>query len=399
MALQLIDSFTIDNADSQPALQLCMGDVTNLSTADAVNFLVVSALPGDYSPSSGSVIGALNQAGVSVEQLSQNKAANYEPKIPCWVSGPVTSNNPGIQFQQILLFEPATPAQAAPGLVWSIFQALSCFQGNTSTTVALPMVCTGSSGASFPAIIQALFNAATYAGSLAAMNLPVIKLVAYNSSQLALVQPVFAALKGNYQNLVNLSLPNYQFYALSAWSFVQGIGLPTGLTRRQAFGVSIYTSNYYPMINNILRNPSDPNYQPMMPLFGAIDGGLANIAASPGMTYRGERSMSSERLNQYQVGASILSLAYTSTARPAGSWYNGVPYKFNLNGITCPSIGFLSQFPENEYLYQRNMIAGVTSRSCNTGNTQCTFGMQETPVNYCSSTVEEFFGKTEVEIL
>lgn len=400
MALQLIDSFTIDNATSAPTLQLCMGDLTNLSPADAVNFLVVSALPGDYSPMQGTLIGALNQAGVSVQQLSQNKAANYEPKTPCWISGPVSSPNPGIQFSRILLFEPANPSQSATGLVWSIFQALNCFQGNTSTSVALPMVCTGSGGASFQAIMQALFYAATYAGSLAAYPRPVIKLVAYNSSQLALVQPVFSSLKGNYQNLVGLNLPGgYQNYAPSAWNAVQGISLPVGLTKRQAFGVRIYTTNYYPTINSILRNPADPNYSAMMPLFSAIDSGLFNIAASGGPTYRGESSMSPQRIAQYAPGASIQHLAYTSTARPAGGWYNGANYKFNINGITCRGVSFVSQFPsENEYLYPRNMIATVNSRTCNGNNSQCTFVMTETPVNYCSATVEDFMPYTKAEI-
>ncbi|NII29205.1 hypothetical protein HB364_29265 [Pseudoflavitalea sp. X16] len=399
MALQLIDSFTIDNATSAPVLQLCMGDLTNMAPTDAVTFLVVSALPGDYSPTQGSLIGALSQAGVSVQQLSQNKAANYEPKTPCWISNTVGTPSPGIQFSRILLFEPANPSQTATGLVWSIFQALNCFQGNTSTSVALPMICTGSGGASYQAIMQALFYAATYAGSLTAYPMPTIKLVAYNSSQLALVQPTFTALKGTYQNLVNLNLPGgYQSYAPSAWNAVQGISLPAGLTKRQAFAVRMYTTNYYSTINSVLRNPTDPSYATMMPLFSAIDSGLFNIAASPGMTYRSESNMSPQRIAQYAPGASILHLAYTSTARPAGGWYNG-PYKFDINGITCRGVNFVSQYPsENEYLYPRNMIAVVNNRSCNGNNSQCTFTMTETPVNYCSATVEEFIARTKAEI-
>lgn len=399
MALQLIDSFTIDHASLSPTLQLCMGDLTKLSPADAVDFLVVSSFPGDYTPTTGSLIGSLNQAGVSVQQLSQQKAANYEPKMPCWISNPVNRSNAGIQFSRILVFEPANPSQNATALVPNIFQALSCFQGNKPTTVALPMVCTGSGGVTFQAILQALFYAATYSGGLTGNPMPVIKLVAYNSSQLSMIQPLFATLKSNYLNLVNLYLPGgYQNYAPYAWSTVQGINLPPGLTKRQAFGIRIYTSNYYSTINGILRNPADPNYMTMMPLFTDIDVGLANIIASPGMTYRGEGSMSADRLAQYQIGASIISLAYTSTSRPPGSWYN-LSYKFNEHGINCKGVAFVSEYPsENEYLYARNTIVQVNNRTCNTGNTQCTFELQETPINYCSPKVETFMNNIEIEI-
>ncbi|RBL90523.1 ADP-ribosyltransferase domain-containing protein [Chitinophaga flava] len=401
MALQLIDSFTIDNANGSPTLQLCMGDLTNLSSEDAVDFLVVSASPGDYSASSGSLIGSLAQAGVSVQQLSNNKAANYEPKIPCWISNTISSSNSGIQFNRILLFEPTNPSTDAAGLVWTIFQALNCFQGGSNTTVALPMVCTGSGGASYQDIIQALFYAATFAGSLSAFSMPVIKLVAYDNDKLNQVQPTFSTLKNYYQNLVNLDLPgNYQSYAPDAWSAVQGISLPDRLTKRQAFAVRMWTSNYYGMINSTLRNgSSDQNYYTLMPLFSAIDSGLANIAAFQGETYRGESHMSPQRLAQYQVGANILELGYTSSAQPAGSWYNGASYKFNINGLNSHSIAFLSVYPgEDEYLYARNMTSTVTERSCNDGNSQCTFTMQQTTINYCSADLEEFISKTVIAI-
>ncbi|NII29208.1 hypothetical protein HB364_29280 [Pseudoflavitalea sp. X16] len=400
MALQLIDSFTIDNASGTPTLQLCMGDITNMSSADAVNFLVVSALPGDYTPTPGSLIGALSQAGVSVQQLSQNKAATYEPKMPCWISGPVPTN-PSIQFSRILLFEPASPAQSATGLVWTIFQALNCFQGNNvNTTVALPMVCTGSGGTSFQAIMQALFYAATYAGSLAAYPMPVIKLVVYNSSQLSLVQPVFSALKGTYQGLVGLNLENnYQLYASQAWTDVQGMNLPAGLSKRQAFALRVYTTNYYKTINEVLRRPTDPNYAPMMPLFSAIDSGLSNLPAAPeGPTWRGEDNMTRERIDQYSEGAYIKLLAYTSSQRPPGSWYNGKNYQFTIIGLTLRNVIFVSESPsENEYLFPRNIIIAVNNKYC-PDSTACTFAITETYVNNCSATIEDAVPAATTEI-
>src|SRR6185503_4686133 len=104
MALTVLDSVAIDSGGTGArTLMLCQGDLAQMSSQDAVNFIAVSALPGDYTPSSGSLIGALAQAGVSVQQQSQNKAANYEPTMPCWVSQDVTSA--GLNFNRCILFE------------------------------------------------------------------------------------------------------------------------------------------------------------------------------------------------------------------------------------------------------------------------------------------------------
>ncbi|MDF2192572.1 ADP-ribosyltransferase domain-containing protein [Paraflavitalea sp. CAU 1676] len=389
MALQIIDSLTIDNAVSTPQLQLCMGDLTNLSPADQVDFLVVSSVFGNYTPCSTSLIGSLNQAGISVQTLAQNKAASYAPNLLCWISQTISSSNPGIQFSRILVYERPLWVEMGFTPAWQIFQALNCFQASTSTSVAIPMVSAGSGGgASLPFIMQMLFYAAVYAGSLPSYPLSVIKLVAYNSSQLAQVQPIFAALKSAYLGLIGLpNLPgDYLRYAPAAWIDIQGINLPATLSRRQAFALRVYTSEYHRVINHVLRNPNDPNYAAMMPLFSTIDSGLSNIPRSPGMTYRGEHHMSAERISQYSPGLNIRHQAYTSSQRPAGAIYNAANYKFNINGVTARQVAFLSEYPaENEYIYHRSMLVNVTSQSCNPTKSQCTFGVTETPINYCSS--------------
>ena len=84
MALTLLDSVSIDHVGSDTrTIMLCQGDLSKLTPADAVAYICVSAFPGDYSPAPGSLIGALAQRGLSVQQQSQNKAANYEPTMPC----------------------------------------------------------------------------------------------------------------------------------------------------------------------------------------------------------------------------------------------------------------------------------------------------------------------------
>jgi hypothetical protein len=389
MGLQYIDSLSVDFPGAGTrTLQLCMGDVSNMSPQDHVDFLIVSSFPGDYAPTPGSVIGALNQQGVSVQALSQNKAANYEPVMPCWISQPVSSVNPGIQFGRILLFEPPNPATTAQGLIPDIFRGLSCFNGTGAATAAIPMVCTGSGGANMAYIFYSLFYGSTFGQSSYTFPLTTVKLVVYNQVQLNQVQPLFTQFKNNYTNILSLNLPGgYSNYASNCWAWAQSAQLPPYISKREAFGVRLYTSNYYSEINAVLRgaNPNDPTYMTMMPVFDAINAGLANLPDSAGMTYRGEFGMTPDRINQWTPGNNVVNLAYTSTARPAGSWYNGAPYKFNINGLTCKSISPYSEFPsENEFLYAPDLIQNVTSRTCSNGNAGCTFGANEVVPNWCN---------------
>jgi hypothetical protein len=365
MGLTLLASLSIDHpGGGTRTLQLCQGDLANMSPADRVDMLVVSALPGDYSPTPGSLIGALNNNGVSVQQLSANKAHNYEPVLPVWISQPVQSQNPGIQFGQILLYEP-TPTSNSALFINTIFTALQAYRGNAATTVALPLVSTGSGGVDPSLILRELFYNAVHAGAMS-FPLGTIKIVIFNQQQVQPLLQQFNTYVYNYQNLPALALPGgYSSYAGGTWQWAQGAA-PSfpNMTARQLFGVRMYTTNYYQTINPALRANSltDPTYMAIEVLIEAIDSGLANIAASPGMTYRGIQSL----WNPFTPGTSVLELAYVSTSRPPGSFYNYAPYKLNLNGQRGRPVSNISQFPsENEILYFRQTIEDVISNSGN----------------------------------
>jgi hypothetical protein len=394
MAITFINSVNVDNAWGTRTINLYSGDLTQMSPSNYVDFLVVSALPGDYSPTSGSLIGALAAQGVSVQQLSQNKAANYEPGMPCWVSQPIVPPNPGIQFGRILLFEPPLPVTSNAAVdIPDIFQSINCFKGGSgNTTVAMPLVSTGSGGADPSQILMWTFYSAATA-ACGTFPLMTINIVVYDQSLIQPMTTLFAQLKSNYLNIVTLTtLPDsYQSYAPSAWNAVQGMTLPTGMTKRQAFGVRMYTTNYYGVINPPLYagNINDPTYIQLMPLYQCIDSGLAVLAGYVGNTYRGESNMSASRIAQYQVGNVILHGAYTSTSNSSTTgFYPGAPFKFIINGVTGRYIAQFSQYPsEKEVLYQRNMTDQCTSASCNSGQTQCNFGTNQVNTNPCSSTV------------
>jgi hypothetical protein len=317
MALAPISSFTVDHPGTDTrTVQFMWGGLTQMAPADAVDVLVVSCLPGDYTPCKGSLIGALDSAGVSIAGLAQNKAASYEPLMPCWISQPVSSSNPGIHFSRILVYEPATPSANAASLAWMIYQALACFYGPHPVRVAMPLVSTGSGGADPIQILQALSWGAAHRCASYRTQISTAKVVAFTQALGAKLSPVFATISSDYKNVFTLQLPdNYLSYVSAAQSTIKGVTIPPTLTERQAVAVCIYTTMYYLTINSVLRTlpPTDPKYLAMFPLIEAIDSGLQNMTFYKGTSYRGEK-MSQDRIDQYQVGAKLMNLAYTSSS-------------------------------------------------------------------------------------
>jgi hypothetical protein len=174
---------------------LYQGDLTNLSAGEAVDFLVVSALPGDYTPTPGTLIGALAAIGVSVQQLSQNPAATY-PQFNCWVSTPIT----GQSFGQLIVFE--STGAAAPANIPSILSTLQAYwpfphagSSYPYANIAQPLVSTGSAGGNPNDVLTALFNSA--ASVLPSQyGLGCVMTVVYDPAQVPAMTQLFNSLAG-----------------------------------------------------------------------------------------------------------------------------------------------------------------------------------------------------------
>lgn len=367
MALELLETLDVYYGKSKRNVSLYSGDLSELGTKDAVDYMAVSTLPNFYLADSGTLLYSLNQKGVSVEKLSKKKAVDYRPDIPCWITNKVS----GIRCKRLIIFEPEDPRNNAYDLITYIFSAIATREKgrNSKLKIALPMLCTGKSGADPIEIMEAMFFSSVHWG---AMKFPFseIKIVVYDkSSQKDAIRKKFTDLKYKYENLETLfSTKAYTFYAKQALAGLKNVKLPKYLTKRQYFAIHLYTGSYYHTINNILRNNDrkSKDFKDHMFLFEALDTGLNNLPAYKGMTYRGTWMPQSE-LDKHKVGASYLNLAYTSTAYKKGSWYNSASVKLDIDCHTgCCIQDYSYYYSENEVLYIRGMsykIVGANNKN------------------------------------
>ena len=138
-------------------IDLCYGDLAELSQDEVIDILVVSAFPNDYSPTPKSLIGALHGRGISVAALSKDKAIDMREDFACWISKPIDSSLP---IRQILCIESGwlgTPLELADDIFRSLGPAsIQCPQG----TIAVPLIGAGDQGYNPQAVLEALVKAA-----------------------------------------------------------------------------------------------------------------------------------------------------------------------------------------------------------------------------------------------
>jgi hypothetical protein len=118
--MKLLDTLKVYSGSEERKIEIYQGDLTALTPDEAVDILVVSAFPNDYTPTPDSLIGALFEKGISVEQLANNKAQDLRETSSCWISQEIINPPPGIEFKRILCFEPLTRGKP-PEVVGDIF--------------------------------------------------------------------------------------------------------------------------------------------------------------------------------------------------------------------------------------------------------------------------------------
>lgn len=153
----------VDNGELR-MLGLSQGDLAGIKEAEAARFLLFSCLPGDYTPTPGSLIAALQSAyGINVAQLAQDPAADYRATHHCWISKPMSGEGTAtIPYQQLICFE--STGSAAPANIPGVFAAIKEYipdpapLPNTGPTVISGLLSTGGAGGDKSAVLTALFN-------------------------------------------------------------------------------------------------------------------------------------------------------------------------------------------------------------------------------------------------
>jgi hypothetical protein len=128
-------------------IELWQGDLTDLGPAFAVDALLFSAFPDDYSETPGSLVGALGARGLHVRDLALDKDLDIRPTHSCWLSKPVPPTTSGMRFRRLIGFEPWSLGQP-PDRVGDIFRALEWLTAVRPEirSAAMPVVAAGDAG-------------------------------------------------------------------------------------------------------------------------------------------------------------------------------------------------------------------------------------------------------------
>jgi TIR domain len=159
---------------------------------------VVSAFPDDYIPTSGSLIGALDRKGLSVQLLAEAKEIDLRASFSCWLSKKFIPQDTGLRFRRILCFEPLVRGRP-PELVGDIFRALTPILAERPDikTIALPVVAAGDQGYQVAEMLGPLLDAALH-WLENGLPLDCIKIVTRSDAQAQEAGRVFSGQKAEY---------------------------------------------------------------------------------------------------------------------------------------------------------------------------------------------------------
>lgn len=362
-----LDSLNVDHidADSREIL-LSRG---NISELEAIDYLLISCRSKDYDPAQGGWVGELHEAGISVEALEREPALDLRPGFPCWISKAIMRQS-GHDFKRLVVFEPIDPAESAAKDVWSVFQALRLFAGESAgddadIRVAVPVLSSLSGEADFSVMLRMIFFAAASLASKGRwghINIVVSDghsdqaKAEFASLKTRYLSPPFepehlralvASIKAEYPDRLE-SVPNAAEY---------------GLTERQAIAIYYYTVQSYVFVNRALRrnDVTDPDFVYFQSFIEALGSGLARLANySPGSVVARNVGAFPGIEDIYKVSNVVREAAYTSTTR------NEMPivqdYKIMLKGQIGKNIAAFSHYPDEEEVLFDSAMHHLVSR-------------------------------------
>jgi hypothetical protein len=175
--MQLIDVCNIGRGKTERRIELLLGDLTDIPVRHKVDVLVVSAFPGDYTPTPRSLIGGLYSKGLDIGDLARAPETDLRQNFSCWLSTPIGRSLSDMNFGRILCFEPLVRG-SPPELVGDIFRSLAPFvyAEPEVRSIALPIVAAGDQRNSLAVMTEALLDASLH-WLRAGMPIDVVKVV------------------------------------------------------------------------------------------------------------------------------------------------------------------------------------------------------------------------------
>ena len=162
--MKLLSQINIERLRETAVIQLLQGDLSAIPTEHVTDILVMSAFPGDYIALKGSLIYALNEKGLSVEALAQEKETDLRNQLNCWLSKPLSlADQQKFNFKKILCFEPGEKIKEPQESVSDIFRCINTFAFDEENNVlAMPIIGTGYQQVPIQKMLPALLQACCF---------------------------------------------------------------------------------------------------------------------------------------------------------------------------------------------------------------------------------------------
>ncbi len=194
--MQLLSEIAVYGHPRNAVIELLQGDLSNLPKEHAADILIMSAFPGDYTGLRGSLILALQQRGLDVKAMAENKETDLRSQLNCWLSKALPeADEQKFNFKRILCFEPGEKIKQPEEVVGDIFRCINTFAfDEDKNDLIMPIIATGYQKMPLQKILPALLQAAYF---WLQNGLPIrsLKLVVHRTEQADEALPLFNAFK------------------------------------------------------------------------------------------------------------------------------------------------------------------------------------------------------------
>ena len=194
--MQLLDYIQVKTDKGFADIELYLGDLSAIPKEHKVDIVILSAFPNNYAPTPNTLIGSLEQKGLSVAKLAEDKDMDLRKTLWCWFSKELPREQiEKFHFSRILCFEPERKKDDAAEYVADIFRCLNNFVFDDEVNhVAMPAVAAGNQQASIIKITEAIIEAATF-WLQRGLPLQSLKIVEINEKKAEDLRKVFANYK------------------------------------------------------------------------------------------------------------------------------------------------------------------------------------------------------------